>query len=113
MEPAAERREHTDLGKARIIDGPAAMEPAVGRREHLYWSGRTTSWPWVPQWSPPLNGGSTIAQAHVALLKFQPQWSPPLNGGSTALDLLGPVRRSRAAMEPAVERREHTAGHRA
>ena len=38
----------------------------------------------------------------------RPQWSPPLRGGST-LDLSG--RRwlgdARAAMEPAVERREH------
>ena len=37
----------------------------------------------VPQWSPPVNGGSTAAvqSASVPL----PQWSPPVNGGSSAL----------------------------
>jgi len=85
-----------------------------------------------PQWSPPLNGGSTAlvrsrAVVHAvaamgpaakrrehgpatpaeAFTKVLPQWSPSLNGGSTRP---GPgVRECRfgAAMEPAAQRREH------
>ena len=37
----------------------------------------------VPQWSPPLNGGSTVTPAMLNQGITVPQWSPPLNGGST------------------------------
>ena len=37
-----------------------------------------------PQWSPPVNGGSTIqGYGAVADVQMTPQWSPPVNGGST------------------------------
>src|SRR6266700_1321206 len=39
-----------------------------------------------------------------------PQWSPPLKGGSTRAGQLGGKLREAAAMEPAVERREHLRG---
>ena len=64
----------------------------------------------LPQWSPPLIGGSTARSLTDRCPGKQPQWSPPLIGGST-----GPVDRvagprELAAMEPAVDRREHTHG---
>ena len=57
-----------------------------------------------PQWSPPSDGGSTRRGRPAG--RVMPQWSPPLNGGSTCT--LPPTRAATlAAMEPAVERREH------
>ena len=60
------------------------MEPAGERREHLV-LGTAYKQVHTPQWSPPLNGGSTgpaFLDTHGFFL--EPQWSPPLNGGSTA-----------------------------
>ena len=37
-----------------------------------------------PQWSPPLDGGSTLNYLEGAGWVIRPQWSPPLDGGSTA-----------------------------
>ena len=38
----------------------------------------------LPQWSPPLKGGSTQADAaRTRRVTMAPQWSPPLKGGST------------------------------
>ncbi len=36
-----------------------------------------------PQWSPPLNGGSTPAACRLSTSSIVPQWSPPSNGGNT------------------------------
>ena len=36
----------------------------------------------APQWSPPLGGGATDAQAMELLRRGLPQWSPPLGGGT-------------------------------
>ena len=37
-----------------------------------------------PQWSPPVNGGSTrVHQVRTGERDALPQWSPPVNGGST------------------------------
>ena len=65
----------------------------------------------APQWSPPLNGGSTSPSPPPVTCTRRtqsPQWSPPLNGGSTCC---GPDEQQPgdmlAAMEPAAERREH------
>jgi len=59
------------------------MEPAVERREHL-------------------------AQAMVSAAKKDlPQWSPPLKGGSTPPGMDESDFEIVAAMEPAVGRREH------
>ena len=52
----------------------------------------------LPQWSPPLNGGSTCRSDREGASISSPQWSPPLNGGSTAR-IFGPSDlRKRAAM---------------
>jgi hypothetical protein len=37
-----------------------------------------------PQWSPPLNGGTTGVFGGLMGQGKSPQWSPPLNGGTTA-----------------------------
>ncbi|MGH3408674.1 MAG: hypothetical protein ACRDRJ_40200, partial [Streptosporangiaceae bacterium] len=87
---------------------------------------------WMPQWSPPLTGGSTPRGERLAgllldaamepavdrrehretecvnwLQRHLPQWSPPLTGGSTRTAALEARIRLTAAMEPAVDRREH------
>ena len=60
----------------------------------------------VPQWSPPLNSGSSFQSIPAASRVSAPQWSPPVNGGSTcchghaAAEYL-------AAMGPVTERREY------
>jgi len=46
-------------------------------------------------------------EAPAALASVAPQWSPPLKGGSTMLEEVRKWARAEAAMEPAVERREH------
>ncbi len=59
------------------------MEPADQRRDDI---GTTCQWiyqPW-PQWSPPINGGMTLAGGPVERPDDEPQWSPPINGGMTA-----------------------------
>ena len=61
----------------------------------------------VPQWSPPLNGGSTIMVNAAQTQEIAPQWSPPPNGGSTTPGDVQFNRERHAAMEPAAERREH------
>ncbi len=35
-----------------------------------------------PQWSPPLNGGSTPTHTFTDVTNIVPQWSPPSDGGS-------------------------------
>ena len=54
------------------------MEPSVERRDHIP-AGQNPNWPYMPQWSPPLIGGSTL---DGVTLTFAPttqlQWSPPL-----------------------------------
>ena len=60
------------------------------------------------QWSPPLNGGSTGIRRMRGWVIAWPQWSPPLNGGSTRSHMLRVPNILLAAMEPAVERREHS-----
>ncbi len=46
--------------------------------------------------------GAPVVLAHPA-----PQWSPPLIGGSTFPEKQGTRHGTSAAMEPAVDRREH------
>ena len=60
-----------------------------------------------PQWSPPLNGGSTALTYWGQFVDHEPQWSPPLNGGSIHPVTPVTARGAGAAMEPAAERREH------
>ena len=60
-----------------------------------------------PQWSPPWNGGNTVMAAAFSTVQWMPQWSPPWNGGNTGHAHPGRVPGVRAAMEPAVEWREH------
>ena len=110
MEPADDRREHLSV---RLQGGAspdhAAMEPADDRREHTfaYWHWPGTSW---PQWSPPMIGGSTIKGRGDRITLFMPQWSPPMIGGSTRMDSRRDAALREAAMEPADDRREHSAG---
>src|SRR5579875_626122 len=85
----------------------------------------------MPQWSPPMNGGSTMSASlefgYISLAAMEPaderreheeraprgwrwdapQWSPPMNGGSTPIRTHSPSNGATAAMEPADERREH------
>ena len=82
------------------------MEPAVDRREHPnppVIADLTAS----PQWSPPLIGGSTFTTSGVVPAVSPPQWSPPLIGGSTTISHDPAFTEAVAAMEPAVDRREH------
>ncbi len=83
------------------------------------------------QWSPPMVSGNTRRAVDVALLKITPQWSPPVTGGTTCgttgTSLVPEASRTgarqapagtperdpdadpdrvRAAMEPAIDRRE-------
>ena len=59
------------------------MEPADKRRDDLDRAGMILASAHQPQWSPPLNGGTTAARVSKVSLKCAPQWSPPLNGGTT------------------------------
>ena len=87
----------------------AAMEPAVERREHPVLV-RITVGSSTPQWSPPMNGESTIDTRIKAVLDTEPQWSPPSNGGSTHRRGQDHSAGVAAAMEPAAERWEHCGG---
>ena len=69
-----------------VCDWPAAMEPAIHGREQTAPSG-------------------------IARKTASPQWSPPLKGGSTAAGGTGHEPRERAAMEPALDGREHGYGN--
>ena len=60
------------------------------------------------QWSPPLTGGNTVMVAMARSIRgIPPQWSPPLIGGSTGSSEREHHPGDAAAMEPAVQRREH------
>src|SRR6266566_7873508 len=85
----------------------AAMEPAVGRREHRAAHRKIRAHLRSPQWSPPLEGGNTGIMGYGGSpvlvsrngarrwkagtpapcgsglgLMLMPQWSPPLEGGN-------------------------------
>jgi len=108
MEPAVERREHLNADRQDVRDLAAAMEPAVERREHRLGVNPGARVHARPQWSPPLKGGSMPYRPVVTTRAIRPQWSPPLKGGSTrAAGIPGAPGGPSAAMEPAVERREH------
>src|ERR1019366_9740994 len=91
----------------------AEVNPAVERREHPVLV-RITVGSSTPQWSPPMNGESTIDTRIKAVLDTEPQWSPPSNGGSTHRRGQDHSAGVAAAMEPAAERRGHADayGHR-
>ena len=80
MEPAVERREHRLRPTYARLDGPPQWSPPL--------NGGSTRAPMckpalaTPQWSPPLNGGSTRRRPRLVWAAV-PQWSAPLNGGST------------------------------
>ena len=60
------------------------MEPAADRREYAIYMSLSAVTPVVPQWSPPLTGGSTGTPVGTTAMKLRlPQWSPPATGGST------------------------------
>ena len=64
----------------------------------------------TPQWSPPLNSGSTQGTAYgLALVNIGPPWSPPLTGGNTRELLQSQDRHGLPAMEPAGDQREDEA----
>ena len=63
----------------------------------------------MPQWSPPLNGGSRAGAQQYNIYMTTPQWSPPFNGGSTVGIGLGGHGVVLVVMEPAGERREYVA----
>ena len=115
MEPADEQREHRSGSGASWRSGSSRngalrsdVRGAIGTtRQYIFQ-------PW-PQWSPPLDGGTMKTTWWGTGMEQQPQWSPPRRGGSTGLvNRPGEVERL-AAMEPAVEGREHPvyrgAGH--
>ncbi len=60
------------------------MEPAGNRREHPSPLGVAVDGTPLPQWSPPVIGGSTGTYGGLAIRGNVPQWSPPVIGGSTA-----------------------------
>ena len=110
MEPAAERREH---GMHKMMTGvtddvPQWSPPVNGgsTRYHAMAHGHY----YGPQWSPPVNGGSTHYHAMAHGHYYGPQWSPPVNGGSSRPVQFIPDLAADAAMEPAAERREQPAG---
>ena len=92
---------------ATVVLRRAAMEPAVERREHHAGDRAAAIEATLPQWSPPLKGGSTGRGSPAQRRLQPPQWSPPLKGGSTRDVAAGGAVALSAAMEPAVERREH------
>ena len=87
----------------------AAMEPAGERRDDAVNAAIARGLPWVPQWSPPVRGGTTYGSHSVltGVTDDVPQWSPPLIGGS---DLQLPCSSTTAvrvaAMEPAAGQRD-------
>ena len=107
------------------------MEPAGERREHSITPGMLNQGITVPQWSPPVNGGSaddggmipgladTTAmepagerREHplvegLTIPNNTPQWSPPVTGGSTRRPAHPEQRHRHAAMEPTTEGWEH------
>ena len=54
--------------------------------------------------------GNTVLAQGAGLNYLLPQWSPPLKDGSTGDEAGELILQLRAAMEPAVEQREHLAG---
>ncbi len=85
------------------------MEPAVDRRADTFPPGMNDDGTGAPQWSPPLIGGMTTLPRNACQVLLMPQWSPPLIGGMTGVVLHEPRRVLRAAMEPAVDRRDDVA----
>ena len=102
-----EWREHIRDAERPGGPGRAAMEPAVEWREHGRRRPRGIDERIGPQWSPPWNGGNTVLATAADDDVIAPQWSPPWNGGNTRPNSAGVSSRCIAAMEPAVEWREH------
>jgi hypothetical protein len=96
MEPAVRRRER-----------PASPGPSCRRqREHqrdLHRAGCVVG----AAREPTANRGSTLFFWEKRFVTSQPQWSPPLSDGSTVRIRRGLGLLQGAAMEPALERREH------
>jgi len=87
MEPAAKRREHRSrrrrAGTSTSCRNGARRQAAGVPASGPYFPQGTV----VPQWSPPLSGGSTILADNPYVYLPAPQWSPPSDGGSTAIAL--------------------------
>ena len=56
---------------------------AAGHQRENWQTGQLIAAEWLPQWSPPVTGGSTMALLWAHLLGEEPQWSPPMIGGNT------------------------------
>ena len=59
------------------------MEPAAERRDDVWVSGGGVAADRKPQWSPPLNGGTTSIGGVPRIRDSRPQWSPPVNSRTT------------------------------
>jgi hypothetical protein len=91
-----------------VLDGQlvvAAMEPAPEGRSTDIRAGAAVA-EFVPQWSPPPDDGSTGLPNVAYADDIEPQWSPPSDGGKTRHEHAPAVNRA-AAIEPALEQREH------
>ena len=82
MEPAGEQREQEHVIQVFRQPRLAAMEPAGEQREHgmhKVMAGVTDD---VPQWSPPLNGGSRAIMHDLEVQRNPPQWSRRWTAGA-------------------------------
>ena len=79
------------------------MEPAGERPDDQKWGGYVRNAD-PPQWSRPVNGRTTGADADYAGTLAAPQWSRPVNGRTTVAAAGFLQLDDRAAMEPAGER---------
>src|SRR5579864_233497 len=59
-----------------------------------------------PQWSPPMDGGTTFSAKSCTWPQVAPQWSPPMDGGTTHRRRRQGGHHGHAAMEPADGRRD-------
>jgi hypothetical protein len=94
-----------DISAGLDLDVPQWSPPVIGGSTGLipvYWDGLP-----LPQWSPPLNGGSTPNCAWVANVAQMPQWSPPLTAGAQIGAAPHVWDLPQATMKPAADWREH------
>ena len=83
------------------------MEPAVGRREHAWLEAYDQPPTILPQWSPPLDGGSTVVPEKQDVIGLVAAMEPACHPREHhTCPGCGPELPA-AAMEPAAERREH------
>ena len=84
MEPVGQWRDDLREFQGEMVLVTVATMDAARRRDDVAIHGVSAGTRSMPQWSPPVGGGTTVnPDVRARFSAFKPQWSPPVSGGTT------------------------------